>query len=107
MTTKYTDRVCQQVPMPVESHQKLKNYASESGMTMNEVYDSMLLWFLGEKKNNANFHYLASPKGTSKYITMWIDDNIIAMVKKLSKQDSMSINRIIFTAITYFLQEKE
>lgn len=103
------ERTLQQIPMPPEYHDAAKRYGQAHGKSLNQVYDEIVDWFLKAKnKNGAQFpFYLASPKVASKYTSLWLDTALVDKAKLRAKKDGEKLNRVIFTAIVYFLKDKD
>lgn len=107
MSGYYTERTLQQVPIPDEIHSTLKSYAKDHEKTMNEVYDDMVEWFLKKKKKDVTLPYIASPRGAGKYKSLWLNDQVLDEAKETAKNDSMSVNRIIYSAMAHYLNFKK
>ncbi len=113
VTSIANEKTLRQVPLPVSVHHALKSYASDTESQLQEVYDNAILWFLEYKRLYADsLFYFASPtpsksEGKSRYTSMWIDTEVLDMVKELAEEDGVPENRIIFTALVYFLKDIE
>lgn len=103
------ERTLQQIPMPPEYHEAVKRYGQALDKTLNQSYDEIISWFLKAKnKNQAHFaFYISSPKVTSKYTSLWLDSALLNQIKQRAKKDGVAVNRVIFSAIVYFLKEND
>lgn len=99
--------VMRQVPIPVTISAAIKAYAKEKGMLLREAHDEAIIWFIRYKrKTGESLFYLVSPS-SSKYVSMWIKSPTLSKIKALAEVDDVKENRLIFSALVYFLKEKE
>ena len=99
-------RTIQQVQLPPEIHECVKVLArQDDDINMNDVYDASVEWFLKSRAKKMFHYYLATTK-RGKYTSLWIDTNILNRVRIVAKRDAVSINRVIYTALILYLEEK-
>ncbi len=104
---KGSKRTVQQVQLPPEIHESVKVLARQADdTTMNDVYDASVVWFLKSRAKKSFHYYLASTK-RGKYTSLWIDSKILDRVRIVAKRDAVSINRVIYTALVLYLEEKK
>lgn len=104
---KGSKRTVQQVQLPPEIHESVKVLArQDDATTMNDVYDASVEWFLKSRAKKSFHYYLASTK-RGNYTSLWIDSKILDRVRIVAKRDAVSINRVIYTALVLYLEEKK
>lgn len=99
-------RTVQQVQLPPEIHEGVKVLARQDDATMNDVYDAAVGWFLKSRAKKSFHYYLASTK-RGKYTSLWIDTRILDKVRIIAKRDAVSINRVIYTALVLYLENRK
>lgn len=103
------ERTVKQVQLPPLVKEAMKAFAVANQIEQQKVVDDAISWFLKEKKGFGTtlFYYSsASSGGKSKSTTLWILSAIADKTAALSEKEEIAENRIIFTAIVYFLQVK-
>ena len=73
---------------------------------MNEVYDQAVKWFLANRAIKSFHYYLASTK-RGKYTSLWLDTALLDRVRVFAARDSVSIARVVYTALVLFLEHKK
>ncbi|MFT6791046.1 MAG: hypothetical protein ACJA04_000246 [Cellvibrionaceae bacterium] len=104
------DRILQQPPIPIDDIHRLKSYAKSHGMKVYELIDEILEWFFTHY-NKQRLLLLSSPGGfgakrSNKYWSIWIREDLHTRVQAMSKKQGTSQNRIIYTALKYYIEEK-
>lgn len=99
-------RTLQQVAMPPEVHEGVKSLAEDAECTMNEVYDEAVAWFLKDRAKRSFRYYIASTR-RGKYTSMWLNGRLLDKARVVAKRDAVSINRVVYTALVLYLEEKE
>lgn len=99
-------RAVQQVALPPEVEEGIKWLVeSEIHDTMAEVYDASIEWFRKSRAKKKFNYYIASNK-RGKYKTLWIDSALLSRARILAARDSVSIARVVYTAIVLYLEDK-
>lgn len=107
-TSMRSERTLRQVLLPSVVQDGVKDYAQRHRKQLQEVYDEAILYFLKVKKDfGDSLFYFVSPThprfGTTNK-SMWISSRVVEKVATLAEKDTIPENRIIFTALVYFLQ---
>lgn len=90
------------VKVPPVLHKKIKEVAKQRGLKLYELYSQIVYDFLKEAKTpTRSIQYLVH-QGDVKNQTIHLKEEIVADLKEIVLRDSVSENRIIFTAIVYF-----
>ena len=90
------------VKIPPVLHKKIKEIAKQRGIKLYELYSQIVSDFLKEAKMpTISIQYLVH-QGDVKNQTIHLKEEIIADLKEIVLRDSVSENRIIFTAIVHF-----
>ena len=110
MVVNMNDRILQQPPIPIEDIHKIKAYAKDNGMKVYELTDEILEWFFSNYKKQ-RLLLLSSPGGfgskpSTKYWSLWIREDLYHRIQSLSKEQGTSQNRIIYTALKHFMEQK-
>ena len=102
-----TKRAVQQVALPPEVEEGIQ-FLVENGShaTMAEVYDESIKWFRRSRAKKKFNYYIAS-NNRGKYKTLWIDSNLLKRARILAARDSVSIARVVYTAIVLYLEEHD
>ncbi|MGH1472654.1 MAG: hypothetical protein ACRBCS_15845 [Cellvibrionaceae bacterium] len=100
------EEVLKRVPMPKEYHEAVKEFASDDEKGLPEFYGEIIKNFILKREENkgSDFRYLVSPS-SSKYVSLWINKEILDIVKSLAEADKVSANRVIYTAIQEFIEQ--
>lgn len=86
--------------MPDELHRSIKKLSVLQNCYMNDIYDQAVETLL-KQRNSENIAYLASPDA-GKYRSLWLNNDVDARAKMLSKNDSVPLNRVIYTALVQY-----
>jgi hypothetical protein len=114
-----SERTMIQIPMPpamIKALQnrlkKLESVAKSEESTdkprLNDIYDDSIKWFLKNAKSDPTLIYLVSPrpqdpKLKNLYRSMWVKSELVEKVKKVADRDSVSVNRVIYSALEHYL----
>lgn len=108
------EKTIKSVPIPENVMDAIKSYTEDHKDTLRESYEEAIAWFL-EYKNQygKSVFYFASEtiskdaENPAKYVSMWLDSQLIEEVKALALKDNVPENRVLFSAFVYFLKRKE
>lgn len=97
-----------QIKTTTAQHEQLLNIARTTNSTISQVVNTALTNFLAYRSEIAETHqeYLTSPE-PGKYRSYWFDDSLIKHVKRYADIDGVSQNRIIYTSIFKYCQDKK
>jgi len=93
-----------QVKMRDGLHAAFRDYACREGLLLKDAHDEAVSWFLGVAGDRKP-RYLSSPR-EGKYRSLWLRPTLVAQVKAVSNKDNISQNRVIYTGLVLFMDEK-
>ena len=96
-------RTAQQVRLPDIVRDALKRLAEREGVTLGEMYDEALRWFLRHEARRKTIFYLASSHAGG-YVTMWFATKSLDRIRTVAERDRVPINRVTYTALVHYLQ---
>lgn len=107
MPNRSKGRTLQQVGMPPEVQQGLKMLVElDKHDTLNDLYDTAVLWFINRRAKRRFQYYIASNK-RSKYVSLWIDSKVLDKVRLVADRDGVSMNRVVYTALVLYLEDND
>lgn len=98
-------RVARLIKMPINVHEVFKALAAAQSKTVSGLYDEIISNYLfknGFSKGPAE--YLLH-QGYAKPVSLSLKEEIVVDIKSLAARDSVSENRVMFTAIMRFAKE--
>ena len=106
MSKQTEEKTISRVPIPDDIHDSMREYAADSGMTLNDAQNEAIQWFISFKRSTGeSIFYLASPSD-SPYRSIWIESTLCDRAKRLLKKDKNTLSRLVFSAFVYFLKDK-
>jgi hypothetical protein len=82
-----------------------KRSSGEKKVTLGDIYDEALTWFLDREARAAYEAYRAVPLRDAKIRSLWIDSRLLARAGSCADRDGVPRNRVLFTALILFLKE--
>lgn len=97
-----------QIKTTTSQHEQILDIARTTNSTVSQVVNSALTIFLAYRAEITETHqeYLTSPE-PGKYRSYWFDDSLLIHVKRYADIDGVSQNRIIYTSIFKFCQDRK
>lgn len=108
------EKTIKTVPIPEIVQNAIKLYGKDNNETLRSTYEEAVSWFLEYKSihGKAVFYFASesaakdAEKG-AKYVSMWLNSELIDRVKELAEHDNVPENRVLFSAFVYFLKIKQ
>ena len=100
------ERTVYHLRIPDKIHGGVRKRATARGVTMNEIQDEACTWFLKEKAKRSYAQYFA-PQRVGDYRSLWIDSRISERLRNVAERDYVPVARIIYTALTLYLEETD
>jgi len=82
-----------------------KRSSGEQKVTLGDIYDEGLTWFLDREAREGYEAYRAVPLRDAKIRSLWIDSRLLARAGACADRDGVPRNRVLFTALILFLKE--
>jgi hypothetical protein len=79
--------------------------SEENRVTLGQIYDEALRWFLDRPARNGFDAYRAVPIRDAKVRSLWIDSRLLVRIGACAERDGIPRNRVLFTALVLFLKE--
>ena len=74
-------------------------------VTIGEIYDEGLTWFLDREARSSYEAYRAVPIRDAKVRSLWLDSRILDRAGVCAERDGIPRNRVLFTALVLFLKK--
>ena len=100
------ERTVQHLRLPDRIRDNVRKRAKRHGVTMNEIQDEACTWFLKNKARRAYTKYFA-PTREGAYRSLWINSRIHERLRYVADRDYVPIARVIYTALTLYLEETD
>ena len=98
------ERTVQHLRLPDRIRDNIRKRAKIHGVTMNEIQDEACTWFLKNKARRSYTQYFA-PTREGEYRSLWINSRLHERLRHTAERDYVPIARVIYTALTLFLDE--
>jgi hypothetical protein len=82
-----------------------KRSGGERKVTIGEIYDEALTWFLEHEARRSYDAYRVVPTRDAKLRSLWIDSRLLARASDCAERDGVPRNRVLFTALVQFLRQ--
>lgn len=93
-------------PVPEIIYDALKQYAKKSQISLYRAHEDAINWFITFKESQTDIIFYLAPPTDSAYRPLWIDSETRDAAQRHATHDKNTINRLIFTAIVYFMKDK-
>ena len=100
------ERTVQHLRLPDRIRDNIRKRAKTHGVTMNEIQDEACTWFLKNKARRSYTQYFA-PTREGEYRSLWINSRLHERLRHTAERDYVPIARVIYTALTLYLDETD
>lgn len=98
-------RVARLIKMPIHVHEMFKVMAVAQSKTVSGLYDEIISNYLFKNRIAKGTAEYLLHQGYAKPVSLSLKEEIVADIKALAARDSVSENRVMFTAIMRFAKE--
>lgn len=91
--------------LPIGLHEKIKESAKRSNLTISAFYDEIIDSFVKENLSSRGPAEYLYPSGETKHNNIPLKEEVVFKVKTLANRDTVPENRVLFTAVMQFVKK--